>query len=438
MHSAKKRIVLNILTLLKSNPNEKSKNRKTRFVEYKLIIKNLLHKFQNSIDENLVEHLFEGLQKIKNNDIVLDKGWWLSFLDLITSNGSNRATKMKDFLLLTNHLSAINLTCSEGLEMYYFCLEYGLYEAGLIFRDSACKAAVSEARLNPGDTISQLRKLVIHFEQKDDLLKESLNAVEEKIPNNKEIRAMKYFLAKLFNWQSQSNFENHKLGHFVSSQYSSMIKGSSVAVVSRAAFDTERGSEIDSFDYVVRTNYRGGDLSPRAQFDGERIDISYYNGETATNILNEDNGIIPSGLKAAVFKLPVEHLFNGTAIKRHLNLFLDLLTFESSAYSLPNIIADLMLHNPQKIKVFSADALLTNKRPTFYGQAAGKYTSNKSPNYPRRHDVITNYIFLLHFYKRGFIEGDTHFNYAMELGVERYVRKLQKQWIEPAIDSSLN
>jgi hypothetical protein len=261
---------------------------------------------------------------------------------------------------------------------------------------------------------------------------------EEILPNNNEIKVIKCFLAKLFNWQSQSNFENHKLGHFVSSQYSSMIKGSSVAVVSRAVFDTERGSEIDSFDYVVRTNYRGGDLSPRAQFDGERIDISYYNGETATNILNEDNGIIPSGLKAAVFKLPVEHLFNGTAIKRHLNLFLDLLTFESSAYALPNIIADLLLHKPERIKIFSADALLTNKLPSYYGQAAGKLTTTETFKYPRKHDTITNYIFLLHFYKRGFIEGDTHFNYAMELGVERYVRKLQKQWIEHAIDSSLN
>ena len=368
----------------------------------------------------------------------MNKDWWLSFLELITSNASNRAAKMKDFLVLTNHISALNLTCSEGLEMYYFCLEYGFYQAALIFRNRACKTAVSEARLNPKDVLSQSRKLIVHFERADDLLSECLIEIKKIFPNNDEFTAMEFILAKLFSWQSHSNFENHNLGHFVSPQYSSMIKGSSIAVVSRAVFDTKRGSEIDSFDYVVRTNYRGGDLSPRAKFDGGRVDISYYNGLTANNILNEDNGIIPQALKAAVFKLPVEHLYSGSVFKRHMHLILDLLTFESSAYAIPNIVADLMLHQPDRIKIFSADALLTNTRPIYYGQVAGVNTTITNTNYPRKHDTIANYIFLLYFYKRGFIEGDTHFNYAMELGVERYVRKLQKQWIETAIDSSLN
>ena len=417
---------------------DKYKDRHIRIKEYKFIIRNSLHKFQNSIDEAFIAHLFERFKKIKNNDIVLDKGWWSSFLDLITSNASKRPAKMKDFLVLTNHLSALNLTCSEGLEMYYFCLEYGFYRAALIFRIGARKTAVSEATLNPKDALSQSRKLIAHFERADDLLSECLIEIKKIFPNNDEFTAMEFILARLFSWQSQSNFQNHNLGHFISPEYSSMIRGASIAVVSRAVFDTERGAEIDSFDYVVRTNYRGGDLSPRAKFDGKRVDISYYNGHTANNILNNDNGMIPSGLKAAVFKEPVEHLFNGTAFKRHLSLFLDLLTFESSAYALPNIIADLMLHQPERIKIFSADALLTNTRPIYYGQAAGVYTTITSTNYPRKHDTIANYISLLYFYKRGFIEGDAHFINTMELGIENYVANLEKTWLAQAIYSSLN
>ena len=430
--------ILKLKPYIIGKSKDKYKDRHIRINEYKSIVRDSLHKFQNSIDEALVEHLFEGFQKIENNDIVLDKGWWLSFLDLITSNARIRAAKMRDFLVLTNHLSELNLKCSEGLEMYYFCLEYGFYQAALIFRNDACKTAISEAPLNPKDALSQSRKLIAHFERADDLLRECLIEIKKIFPNNDEFTAMEFILARLFSWQSQSNFQNHNLGHFISPEYSSMIRGASIAVVSRAVFDTERGAEIDSFDYVVRTNYRGGDLSPRAKFDGKRVDISYYNGHTANNILNNDNGMIPSGLKAAVFKEPVEHLFNGTAFKRHLSLFLDLLTFESSAYALPNIIADLMLHQPERIKIFSADALLTNTRPIYYGQAAGVNTTITNTNYPRKHDTIANYISLLYFYKRGFIEGDAHFINTMELGIENYVANLEKTWLAQAIYSSLN
>ena len=171
--------ILNLKRYIIRKSKDKYKNRHIRIKEYKFIVRNSLHKFQNSIDEALIEHLFEKLQKIKNNDIVLDKGWWLSFLDLITSNESKREARMKDFLLLTNHLSALNLTCSEGLEMYYFCLEYGFYQAALIFRNQACKTTVSEATLNPKDALTQSRKLIAHFERADDLLSECLIEIKK-------------------------------------------------------------------------------------------------------------------------------------------------------------------------------------------------------------------------------------------------------------------
>ena len=63
-----------------------------------------------------------------------------------------------------------------------------------------------------------------------------------------------------------------------------LISGKSVAVVGPAPSSELIGSEIDSYDIVVRTNYQGQNKLGDPKEFGVRTDISYYNGFDSLNI----------------------------------------------------------------------------------------------------------------------------------------------------------
>src|SRR6185437_3043837 len=60
--------------------------------------------------------------------------------------------------------------------------------------------------------------------------------------------------------------------------YYECIHGKTVAIVGPAPPGADVGAEIDTFDLVVRTNYRLGSNDPACSF-GARTDIAYYNNE---------------------------------------------------------------------------------------------------------------------------------------------------------------
>ena len=416
---------------------DKYKSRKNRVLKYEKIIINATNKFPNYTREKIVRKVLNNIKKIKNSDILYNNLWWFSFIDIMISTKSNKSVMLNNFLLITkNNNSISNLRCSVALEMYYLCLQFGLYESALVFYDQACDAAIKEVSEDPQNIYYQLRGLVVHFIRAN---KKYLTTCLEKISiinsSDKRIEPLIYFLGHTCGFSSHNIKESFNRSELLDENYLSLVKGSSVAVVSRAAYNTERGGEIDDFDLVVRTNYRGADLIPRSKFEGKRIDISYYNGDISTKILDEDKGKLPHNLKAAVFKLPLDHLYDGSICKRSMTLFMHLLTFESSTMSLPNIISDLLMYEPSRIKIFSADSMLSRKRPTHYAQNPLNKVSAESPNYPRTHDIISDYLIMSKLLSNGLIEGDPHFTRAIDLGKKTYMSELQSVWIDTALSS---
>jgi hypothetical protein len=380
--------------------------------------------------------VLDNFKKIKYSDIVYNYLWWSSFIDVMISTEKNRQVMLNNLLSITKNNIMLNLRCSEALEMYYLCLQFGLYESALVFYDQVCDAAIKEVSEDPQDIYCQLRGLVVHFIRSNQkYLTDCLEKISILNPSDIRMKPLIYFLGHTCGFSRHNIKESFNRSELLDETYLSLVKGSSVAVVSRAAYSTERGGEIDDFDLVVRTNYRGADLIPRSRFEGKRIDISYYNGDVSTKILDEEKGKLPHNLKAAVFKLPLDHLYDGSICKRSMTLFTDLLTFESSTMSLPNIISDLLMYEPSRIKIFSADSMLSRNRPTHYAQNPLNKVSAESPNYPRTHDIISDYLIMSKLLSNGLIEGDPHFTRAIDLGKKTYMSELQSVWIDTALSS---
>ena len=110
------------------------------------------------------------------------------------------------------------------------------------------------------------------------LAKKLLNKLK-KIKNNSDIfrDCMKYYLIHIGYWKS-NKFE--KIFHILkyrkkNESFKKLIEGKTIAIVGPAPSNEQTGNEIDSFDIVIRINYRGKDKLGDIKEFLSRTDISY-------------------------------------------------------------------------------------------------------------------------------------------------------------------
>jgi glycosyltransferase involved in cell wall biosynthesis len=134
------------------------------------------------------------------------------------------------------------------------------------------------------------------------------------------------------------------------------LKGKSVAVVGPAPTGTLDGKEIDSFDVVVRMNWRGPESLTAPNESGCRTDISIYNAHSI-RLAKENNQLsICKDLIHTVIRrkrhdknIFFEKLKKLCVIEDYLPLFY------KSANAAPLIIAQLVLAEVKSIKLFNFD-----------------------------------------------------------------------------------
>lgn len=153
------------------------------------------------------------------------------------------------------------------------------------------------------------------------------------------------------------------------------IKGSSVALVTPTPSEIKNGLEIDSHDLVARINARK--LIEYECFDyiGSKQDISYYNVQSIIEEV-EDTGLFtpPDNIRHACFKglIPVK---NG-AKSRSFIRFDNALAY-GTPNMLPNALFDILAFQPNKVKIFNSDLMLTLKRTKDYYKGRYEYLAEK-------------------------------------------------------------
>jgi hypothetical protein len=204
------------------------------------------------------------------------------------------------------------------------------------------------------------------------------------------------------------------------------ISGRSIAVVGPARPLEDNGAEIDSFDVVVRTNYRPGSNHPE-EFYGSRTDVSYYNHQRISTILEQvtaaSRGLEWVVLKGSWDESTVRNAGAGSRGVRTL-FAANTLFFNAFPMAMQNVLHDLIRFSPKSIKLFST---------SFYS-SADAYGSKNYRTLPfkigttssdlRFHEPFSNYSFIINLHRAGLCALDTVTTSALALGRERYAESI--------------
>ena len=213
-----------------------------------------------------------------------------------------------------------------------------------------------------------------------------------------------------------------------------IINNKNVAVIGPVDADSNSADEIDSFDVVVRLNhtYAGKDLDPDKK--GLKIDISYFNGEQADYVIENNKGKLPDDLKIFCIKdnstNRVEKLkkVNRNKTIRKIDNY-NLLNLYNTHHLLPIALLDILKNKPKIVKIFHSDLNLTVNRTSNYFPKI--FNRNETYVYKMLrenvlvHDPMCHYEILKKLFDQGKITGDKKFTNVMKMKTFEYLNKLQ-------------
>ena len=379
--------------------------------------------------EKISKKIEREIHKRTKFKLKLTSKWWLLFFGLIDfKKKSIDINKSVDDLFNETLCVAFSQNSSVVLlELYALILEYGLYSVGCIIRCQAAKLVLEEGFNNKSSQNILERYLSAAFEEGE--YAELQNSLEKLIASNRDNKEI--FLLDLLLHKIIMKVRNKKIikDEYLERNYLETIKGKRVAIVGPSPTNLMNGKEIDTFDVIVRFNYKGENLS--TNYYGSRTDISYFNGANSKDIEKNYKGLDIGDLKAAVYKIPVEENLLICKCNRRMPLPIEYFMLDNSPYALQNVVADLLLYKPLEIKVFSIDMFLTNKRDISYGVMDKSFWDEF---YPRAgHDPYSNYLFIEYLYSNNFISVDLKLKKILDLGIVEYMKELQEVYLDKSL-----
>jgi len=409
------------------------KTKSRRAASYRRLIEGYLGNKINPDYEKISKNVEKEIRKITKFELKLTSRWWLLFIRLIDSEkGSSEINKYIDDLF--NETLSLPFTKNSSfalLNLYALLLEYGLYSIGCIIRSQITKLVLEEGFNNKSSQNIIERYLSAAFEEgKYSELQDSLEKLIAINRDNEEILLLDLLLHKIIIKKSNKKIIKDQ---YIDRNYLEIIKGQRVAIVGPSQNNLDNGKEIDSFDIIVRFNYKGENIS--AKNYGSRTDISYFNGANTWDLEKKYKELDLSYLKAAVYKVAVIENYLSCKCNRRMSLPIEHCMLDNSPNALQNMLADLLLYQPQEIKVFSIDMRLSNKRDISYGV---REESDWDRYYPKAgHDPYSNYLFIEYLYKSNFISVDSKLKEVLDLGIVEYMKKLQEVYLDKALYKKL-
>jgi hypothetical protein len=223
------------------------------------------------------------------------------------------------------------------------------------------------------------------------------------------------------------------------------VAGKSIAIVGPVDVGLEDGEEIDSFERVVRFNFRDDKGYDPKSF-GVRTDISYYVkamlvGPPLPRIIKGmaklDYAVAnPDTMRECKWieqiACPMRESLGNWNYLNNPMLF-------GYAHGIQRAIFDLSRFSPGRIKVFCADLYTSMQYPREYLQDStlGRNGGNIFPGLSL-HDPVSNFLLMHHFARGGWIETDAVLSDVLALSVEDYIDRLRishSPWVRPTMES---
>ncbi len=209
--------------------------------------------------------------------------------------------------------------------------------------------------------------------------------------------------------------------------FKNYINGKKVALVGPAQCDLHLGSEIDTFDIVIRPNFKENSNEPFSIY-GSKTNVAYYNSYRVAE-KKEDIIKIYKKLDWIVFKSTND--IKKLGLVDHNNRFrvtkdpIDNFLFEDPM--LPQrIIYDIAAFKPSYFKLFHFD-LYNSKN---YSDSYKNWHLDKQniSNSLRSHGPMSCFIFMKIFHKLNFFSTDEETEKVLNLNEIQYARNLDKNY----------
>ena len=236
-----------------------------------------------------------------------------------------------------------------------------------------------------------------------------------------------------FNFFNNSNSDNifFKISN-EDNYYRSMINNKSIAIVGPSPSSILSGTEIDSYDFVIRTAYKGENFLQNKKIVGSKTDISYFNTSRAKRFDFNHYKTLLVELKYVLFKK------DGTK-KTHLykKLIKDLPTrtlenynqclFSGALYTIPYLALDFLSFSPSKIKIFCVSLYYSNIAYHHgYDDQFDKHPKSRIWwGMNKNHDLITNYRLIKNLFNANKIRIDEELLKILSLNESQYLSKIE-------------
>ena len=307
------------------------------------------------------------------------------------------------------------------MSLYTLCFYYGKLD----ILDQIREAALS--------SLNKIYKHVPNSFQKEYLKARALALAEARdyiglqdlINRNEFMQAETELLYSLYFQLPQEYRKNLHLPKVaLDANFKKYIHGKTVAIVGPAFSNEETGKEIDSFDVVIRINFKEDTDFGVPSLNGQRIDITYYSFGIAKNL---DPSILKGSLLSYVVALRTtdkSYLNDNVRERRYSPVLLN-----GYPNMIQNVVYDVLLYTPAKVKVFNCD---------FYAGEANYDTSYlKSETNEDKltiknlalHDQWSQVCFIRNIYLSKLIEVDDSCRNILEMECSEYFSLLSSKYV---------
>jgi len=388
-------------------------------------------------DENEVMELSYLFKEFQSNSIkynYFECKWWKQFIYAAKVAGEN--LKLQNYLSnIIEEIPVQDIDIRDFIHFYNISLMLGLFHVGYHLREKAILSAIGRVKnrkvLDAKDYFYGVPAL--YEKNEHSYLLGILN-------ENESFKNVEY--SKFLKIINSKNDKKNKTEN-ISNDFHSFIQGKSIAIVGPAKSLNNDAKEIDSYDIVVRCNYKEEGIGVDNLIKGVRCDISYYNGTNVKYLMASNLQNFPKNIDWIVFDKEYRHeilkkKFKELGINNKYRFKLlnraNKYLFNGRPNAIPNIVYDLLLHKPAQIKIFHADFMLTVGRSKGYfaGIMPKDFNRKKKElrSISRNHDPISQFRFMKNLYNKNLIEGDKRFEEVINLSTKEFMTQLNEIYAE--------
>jgi len=394
--------------------------------------------------ERALESIFNKNPKNLPQEYKLYLKNFLIKLACLDINDSQYKKSQKELIKKTNGLNTNLLNLKEWLDLQYLSIRFGLFQASKAFRQKAIKKVYNDFKSNNNN----LPVIINAFNASIDCSEYeiALHLLEiAKNTHSSRIYERMLFYFSLFKNGFDKTIPPVQDFDKVCQKYLRYISGKSIAIVGPAPTDEENGTEIDSYDIIIRNRYKGKKYQPAAKKFGLRTDVSYYgNGNSRYYIVNQNSEFLRD-LDWAVFKSKKYAKYASEIDKNKCRCFMkNHFYFCGSPTMIQNIVFDILHFNPKKIKLFNLNFNLAGI--THYKTYHPEKNKLEKPVYSKlwinqhrstggfaHHDLLSQINFTRNLWKSGKVEVDNECERVLRMSNDEFLEEMEGIYIIPSI-----